>query len=212
LADRQTRKQMVTARRREQILQAALEIFSHKGFTAATIPEIARRAGLAAGTIYLYFPHKRDLFVAVIERLMMTPLQEIFSNGSEKKFLDVVQQALNNRLNILQSVALNRLMSLMSEIQRDPEIKALFVGKLLGPFISKIEDMYRTRISAGELRSVDPAIAVRLVAGMMIGLTLLGSLEGDSGPLNRVTNDRLLAEIMDFILYGLTGEKKEEKL
>ena len=59
----------ITARRQEQILAAALEIFSQKGYTAATIPEIARKAGLAAGTIYLYFPNKRDLFIKVIEEL-----------------------------------------------------------------------------------------------------------------------------------------------
>ncbi len=208
MTDRQTRKKMITAQRREQILQAALEVFSSKGFSAATILEIARRAGLAAGTIYLYYPDKRALFVAVIERLIMTPLQEIFSNGAEKKFLDVVQQALNNRLNVLQNMALNRLVSLMSEIQRDPEIKALFVGELLGPFISKIEELYRSRIAAGELRPMEPAIAVRLVAGMMIGLTLLGSLEGESSPLHRMTDKRLLDEITGFILYGLTGEKR----
>lgn len=202
---------MITARRREQILQAALEVFSRKGFTAATIPEIARLAGLAAGTIYLYYPHKKDIFVAVIENLMMTPLQDIFNNGAENDFMVVVQQALNNRLNILHSVSLTRLVSLMGEIQRDPELKAIFVNRLLRPFIAKIEGMYRSRIAAGELRSMEPAIAVRLVAGMMIGLTLLGSLEGESSPLNGVPDDRLLEEIMGFILYGLTGEKKEKK-
>jgi AcrR family transcriptional regulator len=56
MTDRKSRKKEVTARRREQILKAATEVFIRKGFGAATIPEIARTAGLAAGTIYLYFP------------------------------------------------------------------------------------------------------------------------------------------------------------
>jgi AcrR family transcriptional regulator len=211
LADRQTRKLLITARRREQILHAALEVFSRKGFTAATIPEIARLAGLAAGTIYIYYPNKRELFVAVIEKLMMIPLADIFAGGSEKEFPLILQQAVSNRLSILYNVPLTRLVSLMGEIQRDPVLKTLFVNKLLGPFISKMEEMYRIRMAAGEIRSIEPALAVRLMAGMMIGLTILSSLENDSSPLRRLPDDKLQEEIMAFILYGLTGAPKEKK-
>ena len=51
--------------RRESIIQAAIEVFSKKGFHAAGISEIAKRAGVADGTIYQYFKNKEDLFFSI---------------------------------------------------------------------------------------------------------------------------------------------------
>lgn len=51
--------------RRESIIQAAIEVFSKKGFQAAGISEIAQRAGVAGGTIYQYFKNKEDLFFSI---------------------------------------------------------------------------------------------------------------------------------------------------
>jgi len=51
--------------RRESIIQAAIEIFSKKGFQAATISEIAQKAGVAEGSIYQYFKNKEDLFFSI---------------------------------------------------------------------------------------------------------------------------------------------------
>jgi TetR/AcrR family fatty acid metabolism transcriptional regulator len=51
--------------RRESIIQAAIQVFSKKGFQAAGISEIAQRAGVADGTIYQYFKNKEDLFFSI---------------------------------------------------------------------------------------------------------------------------------------------------
>ena len=51
--------------RRESIIQAAIEVFSKKGFQAAGISEIAQKAGVADGTIYQYFKNKEDLFFSI---------------------------------------------------------------------------------------------------------------------------------------------------
>src|SRR3954462_1610964 len=53
-----------------EIVHAALDVFVEKGFAAARMDEIARRAGVTKGTVYLYFPSKEDLFRAVVEDLM----------------------------------------------------------------------------------------------------------------------------------------------
>lgn len=62
-----------SALRREAILAAALDEFSASGFTAARLDDVARRAGVAKGTIYLYFRDKESLFQELI-RTMLTPL------------------------------------------------------------------------------------------------------------------------------------------
>jgi AcrR family transcriptional regulator len=62
-----------SAARREAILAAALDEFSLRGFEAARLDDVARRAGVAKGTIYLYFRDKESLFQELI-RAMLTPL------------------------------------------------------------------------------------------------------------------------------------------
>src|SRR5882672_3654440 len=61
-----------SAARREAILAAALEEFSARGFEATRLDDVARRAGIAKGTIYLYFRDKDSLFQELI-RSMLTP-------------------------------------------------------------------------------------------------------------------------------------------
>jgi AcrR family transcriptional regulator len=208
LADRELRKKQITALRREQILKAAMDIFARKGFSAATVPEIAKSAGVAAGTIYLYFPGKRELFIAIIDNLMLTPISSFVNKAEGQGFPASLKEALQDRIQLLQSDFLTVLVSLMGEIQRDPELSAIFLKKLLGPFLSRMEGMYRNLIERGEFRRMDPAIAVRLVGSMMIGMHLLKSLEKESSPLNRLTPEEIAGEILNFILHGLTNQTK----
>src|SRR3974377_1411160 len=62
-----------SAARREAVLSAALDEFSSRGFEAARLDDVARRAGVAKGTIYLYFRDKESLFQEMI-RTMLAPL------------------------------------------------------------------------------------------------------------------------------------------
>ncbi len=59
-----------------RILLAAVDVFSREGYHRATVADVARVAGVAAGTIYLYFRRKEDLLVALVERFMATHLAD----------------------------------------------------------------------------------------------------------------------------------------
>lgn len=61
-----TRKEVLLEFRTSGILAAARSVFARHGFASATIDEIAEGAGVAKGTVYLYFPSKRDLFLATL--------------------------------------------------------------------------------------------------------------------------------------------------
>jgi AcrR family transcriptional regulator len=64
------RKQRERERRRQQILVAAKRVFSTKGFAGATMEDIAREAELSAGTLYLYFRNKDELFSSLFIRVL----------------------------------------------------------------------------------------------------------------------------------------------
>ena len=65
-----TKQQVVADFRRQEILAAARTVFARKGFAGGIVDEIAKEAGLAKGTVYLYFRSKRELFKAVLEHDM----------------------------------------------------------------------------------------------------------------------------------------------
>jgi TetR/AcrR family fatty acid metabolism transcriptional regulator len=62
--------------KRERILEAAVRVFARKGYFAARVSDVARRAGVADGTIYLYFRSKEDLLVSLFDEVMRKHLDE----------------------------------------------------------------------------------------------------------------------------------------
>lgn len=76
-------------RKRDLILDAAEKVFREKGFHLATLDEIASRAGVAKGTIYLYFEDKLDLFLSAIERRFRQLIGEL--EGIRSRFDDPVE-------------------------------------------------------------------------------------------------------------------------
>ncbi len=64
------RRKQQKARRQEEILKAAFDVFAARGYEATRIDDVARRAGIAKGTIYLYFRDKERLFQAVVRNLI----------------------------------------------------------------------------------------------------------------------------------------------
>jgi AcrR family transcriptional regulator len=81
----QDRKERERKRRQEQILNAAIELIEDRGFEATTMDDIAERAELSKGTLYLYFDNKVSLFQAIKKR----GLTSLHSN-----FLDIIQKDL----------------------------------------------------------------------------------------------------------------------
>jgi len=67
-AHRKTRKELLSEWRQDEILQAACRIFARLGYSATNVEDIAKEAGMAKGTVYLYFKSKEEIFAAVLAR------------------------------------------------------------------------------------------------------------------------------------------------
>ncbi|MGD9116122.1 MAG: TetR/AcrR family transcriptional regulator [Dehalococcoidia bacterium] len=201
--------------RREQILKAALDIFSRKGYAAATMPEIARAAGVAAGTIYIYYPSKRELFVAVIKNLVIsTPLLNLIEKLPDDRNNDIdttVRRILQDRFDLSRHQAFARMPSLMGEVQRDPELKAIWNEKFLQPFMTQMDGIFRMMMASGKVRSMEPAVITRAVGGLIIGFLILKIMEGEASPVNRFSQEEVADELMRFVFYGLSTERIDNK-
>src|SRR3982751_5615451 len=64
------------AGRRDAILRAAIDVFAGRGFFNAQVADVAKAAGIAAGTVYLYFKSKDDLLVSIFDRTMREWIEE----------------------------------------------------------------------------------------------------------------------------------------
>jgi AcrR family transcriptional regulator len=212
MADRKTKKK---GARQEQILKAALEVFSRKGYAAATVPEIAQAAGVAAGTIYIYYPSKRELFVAVIKNLVIsTPLLNLIAKLPSDRDEDIdttVKRILQDRFDLARHKAFARMPSLMGEVQRDPELKAIWNEKFLQPFMTQMDGIFRLMIASGKVRQMEPAVITRAVGGLIIGFLILKIMEGEASPVNRLPQEEVAEELMNFVFYGLSKERPEKK-
>ena len=73
---RKARAEPVPAPKRDAILRAAIDVFAERGYFNAQVADVARAAGVAAGTVYLYFRSKDDLLISIFERGMKVALEE----------------------------------------------------------------------------------------------------------------------------------------
>jgi len=209
---RQERKEETTRLRRQQILDAAMDVFSRKGFHLAPTAEIAREAGIAEGTIYNYFPSKRELFIAVIKNFVITvPLLELIDKLPQGDIAVTFGHIIQNRFKLVESENVSRILSLMAEVIRDPELKDLWTTQFLQPFLSKMERIHESLKTTGKFRSIEPSILVRSIGGMFLGFLILKIMEGDASPLKRLPQEKVIASMSELILHGLVNDSTDEK-
>jgi AcrR family transcriptional regulator len=208
--DRRTRKASLAAARKQQILKAALAVFSAKGFALATTAEIARTAGVAEGTIYNYFSSKRELFVSVIQDFIVTaPLLELIDKLPTGDIVETFTRILQNRFSLIESEYIASIPVLMGEIIRDPELKVLWVERFIRPFLTRMEEVYRAIMASGKVRRIEPSVMVRSIGGMLLGFLMLKLMEGDASPLDRLPGDKVADAMLDLLLHGLLDDGPE---
>jgi AcrR family transcriptional regulator len=211
VSDMKPRGKQTTVKRREQILKAAIEIFSSKGYAAATIPEIARLAGVASGTIYIYYSSKRELFIDVIKNIIITtPLFEFIDRIPQENIDIILKNILKDRFELIKNTPVSWIPSLIGEIQRDPELKTLWAEQFIQPFLTRIEEIYRFMTDSERFGRMEPAVAVRAVGGMILGFFMLRIMEGELSPLNVLDQEKVIDDIVNLLLHGLLRGKDEE--
>lgn len=96
VAERKTRSESARAARREEILAAARRVFARQGFRGTTIADVADEAGIALGTIYLYFPSKDDVFAALNEQLAELIVAALMKPAEGGELEEAVRTRVNN--------------------------------------------------------------------------------------------------------------------
>lgn len=177
-------QQQLIAARRSQILDATTNVFADKGFSRATIRDVASAAGIAAGTIYNYFPNKTALLLGLLTRLNETeqrPAQ--FEQSAEMDLELFFEQYIVHRFETLTTGGLDVLQVLLSEILINRELREPYYAEVLEPTMALAEQYFKQWAEQGRIAPIDPSLTPRILAGSVLGVVLL-----------RLIGDRYLRE------------------
>jgi AcrR family transcriptional regulator len=150
-----------TQKTESAILGAAVDLFLERGFAETRMEEIAQRAEVAKGTLYLYFPTKSAMLEAVLKKVVAEPLLGISAvplrNGeSVQAFL---RRTLLPLLRAGKSPQLEGMLRLiMTEATRFPEFAAIYRRVALDPMTSFLKKLAERARAGGELRSGSDAL------------------------------------------------------
>lgn len=162
-------------RRRAQILTAAKRVFARQGFHRTTVREVAREAGLADGTIYLYFANKQDLLLALLGQLgRVGERRADFAGLTGMDARASMESYLRRRLEDLRAWR-ELFMAVFPEVLADPGLRAAQAAQTVPAFEAAEAELAR-RMESGELRALDPALLARAEAATALGLLVLDIL------------------------------------
>ncbi len=191
--------------RRQALLKSALDEFYEKGLTAARADDIAERAGLSKGTLYVYFKSKEDLFKALIENLTTPKLAMLEQIVDESTSIEL---SLNRFAQLIPLIVrhsdMPRLMKiLIGESQQFPDIVRLYRTNVLERVLALLARMLATADKRGEIRVSDPDIAARLlVTPVLFSGIWRAVFDADgSAPLDV---EQLISTHIRFFLNGIT--------
>ncbi|HEX7076653.1 MAG TPA: TetR/AcrR family transcriptional regulator [Hyphomicrobiaceae bacterium] len=157
--------------RPEEILNAALEEFIAKGYAGTRLDDVARRAGISKGLVYVYFDTKEDLFEAVI-RTFLVPHVEMLQGEIEGSQLSSEALLRGPVLGLMKKIVNSRVHELVrlliAEGQRHPDLTAFYYEEVVSRGMSVIRTIIDRGIARGEFRETPLREFPQLVIAPML--------------------------------------------
>ncbi|HTB11702.1 MAG TPA: helix-turn-helix domain-containing protein [Bryobacteraceae bacterium] len=199
--------------RRKQLIEAAMDLFSRKGFAGTTTKEIALAAGVSEAIIFRHFATKRDLYTAIIEH-------NIHSAGA-KQVLAEIEACMKRR----DDEGLFRLIAkeVIEEHRRDARFERLMLHASLEghelatiyrrefglPIFATLRAYLDRRQRSGALRHIDSAAMIVAIAGMANYYALNAGNANPGGP--ELKDEQVVEAFTRIMMDGIRGRKKEKK-
>jgi TetR/AcrR family transcriptional regulator len=194
-----------------ELLDAALDLFVEKGFSATRADEVAARAGVSKGTLFLYFQSKEDLFKAVVRENIANKFptwQEEFLTF-EGSSADMLRYALTSwweRIGKTRASGITKLV--MSEAQNFPEIAAFYQEEVIQPGNAMIRRILERGVQAGEFREMDLEQAVHIIVAPMIFLMMWKHSMGACAASAKIVDpEQFIHMQVDVLLHGMTTDQ-----
>lgn len=186
--------------KRERILRAATKVFARKGFYATKVAEVAKAAGVADGTIYLYFKSKDDLLVSLFEDRIMLLLATLDRALAERPtaqerlrcVIEMQLGLLEGERDLAEVITVN--------LRQSTRLMKQYAAPKFALYLDMIAKVISDGQRSGAFRAdVSPHIVARTIFGALDGITMTWALgKAEAGGLSRAAT-----QVADLLLEGL---------
>lgn len=191
--------QLIDARR-NQILDAATTVFAQKGFHGATIRQIAQEAGIADGTIYIYFKTKTDLLIGILDRINESEQREAdLGQTVAGDFAGAFTAYFRHRMQLLDA-NFQAFQAVLPDILNNPVLRARYYEQVLAPTFALAAPAFQSWVDQGLIKPIDLTLTARIISSTALGLLVLRML-GD--PVAETEWQRLPDTLAEIVLQGL---------
>jgi len=201
------KKEKLIAKRKNQIIKAAVKEFSNRGFHETEMEDIAKTAGVSKGTLYNYFDSKNDLFLSTIDWGLSGLIGKVYESLQEiNDPVLKLERALEVYLNYLRkNKSLFKILYRYKDVFRE-DMRTKF-GKRHTAHFFLLEDILNEGIKKGVFRQFDAKSASLALAGGIMHSLMQGELElKDKRSVTEQTK-----QFKDLVFYGIIKRDKEQK-
>ncbi|MBU2621754.1 MAG: TetR/AcrR family transcriptional regulator [Proteobacteria bacterium] len=205
------------AEKERKILEAAIDVFSEKGFSGATTNEIAKRAGVAEGTIFRYFKTKKDLLRGILiqmlnllgEPVIMEGVRKILLQSEEKEMRRILKALILDRMELINSV-FPMVRIVITEALYHEDIRDAFFQNVLAKGIEIFSIFHQQMVVRGMIRpDVDPLAMGRSIVGNIALFVIFRRFFAEK--FSPTDMERDLDQVIDIIMFGIAGEASREQ-
>ena len=190
--------------RPEQIIKAALQVFGERGLANARLQDIAERAGVSKGTIYLYFTDKEELFREMVRKTAVAAIEraeQVVSLGTPTEQLIAFMRGYWAFARSPVFSTIYRLV--LGELHQFPDLAKFYAHEVVARGLRLLSGIISRGIDAGEFREIDPMIAAR----MLVALVIMNGIWRDEHTgvplLAHKSDEEVFNELAQFYLHSI---------
>lgn len=192
--------------RPQQIIEAALEVFGECGLANARLQDIAHRAGVSKGTIYLYFPNKEELFREMIRQTAVAAIESGERTIADGTPTEQLCAAMRGYWKFVRSPVFGTIHRLvLGELHQFPDLAKFYADEVVTRGLRLLSGIIKRGVETGEFRDVEPVTAAR----MLVALTVMNGIWSDKQTgvplLCHKKEEDVFQELAQFYLHSLAN-------
>ncbi|NET44725.1 TetR/AcrR family transcriptional regulator [Okeania sp. SIO2B3] len=191
---------------RTKILQAAQKLFAKSGYDGTTIRDLAKKAGVAEGTLFRHFTNKKAILIELATQGWVEILTDLLTELSEMSSYKAVAQVMRRRmLNMSRNADMMKVCFL--EAQFHPELRDKIQSEVIEKMTDVAEAFFATAMERGVYRQMNPKLVARVFLGMfaIAGFSQKTLLEPDASP---QAMQEMAEGLADIFLNGVLVSEK----
>ena len=191
-----------------ELLEAALDLFVDKGFAATGAEEVAAKAGVSKGTLFLYFPSKEELFKAVVRENVVKPVSEgalevANFKGSHAQLLKYLMLEWWRRYGSTKASGISKL--IISEAHTFPDLATFYQEEVIEPAMNLLKSVLENGRKAGEFKNFNTEhTALAVIAPMLFLIMSKHSSALCHSGASQPKPEDFIAQHADLIVRGLS--------